>query len=459
MGLTPYPYQEHDIQHIIDHNGVGLVVAQVGAGKTLVGIEVGLRLGASVKLVIAPKGTHKRVWIAGIKAQDPQAVVSTLENSSRAGKEAFHNLLSHAPGWYVITPQLFTRMRMKLTVDMAIVDEIHLLTNRKGKGFHALRLLTAKNRLAMSGTPARNRVENMWAVLRWVYPETTDRSFWRFAAEYFKMEYDPFAGQKIVGELQPGRMVSELDCYLQHYKREQCCAFHPRGFLDGLPEPSCIQRTVQLSPAQKKFIKQMENDYVAWLDENPVVAELPIVARIRLRQATLGMPSFGPEGEITFADDCESPKLDELLNILDEMGDEPALVFTSSQKFARVVARRLQAAGIDSFEWSGHVPQHERDKALEGFIGGKIRVMVAVTSAFGTGTDGAQLAASTVVWLDRSDDRTDVEQAEGRLDRTGQTRQVVSIELIAEGSLDEGIISKQLSERLAMNASLRRSVA
>jgi SNF2 family DNA or RNA helicase len=237
---------------------------------------------------------------------------------------------------------------------------------------------------------------------------------------------------------------------------------------------------VQMTPAQRRFYSQMEQTYVAWLttpDENgqtPVVAELPIVARSMLRFCALGLPSVrqvaratkNDDGSVTveerdqlyFEDDCESPKITELLSVLDEMGDGRALILTHSQRFAKVVVDKLRSHGVDSFEWSGAAPQRQRDAALTEFIAGRLRTIVAVITAIGTGTDGLQEATNTEIWLSEEDDPTANQQARGRLDRRGQQNQVVRIYIRATGTQDEDVYSKNLQQALRMASTLRKRV-
>jgi superfamily II DNA or RNA helicase len=170
----------------------------------------------------------------------------------------------------------------------------------------------------------------------------------------------------------------------------------------------------------------------------------------------LGVPTLAEDGSVFFAEDCNSSKLDELFEIIsDSPRGEPMLILTHSQKFARVTARRLQKAGMVAVEWSGAVPQKVRDNYLEEFITGDIQFIVAVISAIGEGTDGLQEACSTVVWLSKDDNRLLNEQASGRLDRQGQKGSVISYEIIAEDTYDEGQLSKLVRDQLAMNNSLR----
>jgi SNF2 family DNA or RNA helicase len=454
--LKPYAYQERDIQRIVDSNGTGIVATQVGGGKTLIAIEVGKRLGTKVNLVIAPKGTHKRAWEKTIVRQIPDAVVRYV-NSTAEGKKAFVDLHANVAGWYLIGPEFFRKFSWtNCKPDLAVFDEIHRASNRKSKTAIMLHSLKAQRRLGLSGTIAGNKIEGFWSVIRWVYPEVAGRSFWSWVDKYCTTKFDPFAGKTVSGERNPGVIVSSMPCYIRHLKRDNCCAFHPEGMDAELPRMQTEERTVELSAEQRRIYKKMEKDLVVWLEGNPMVADVPIATRIRLRQITLGIPTVDDSGVVTFADDCKSTKIDELFSIIGDLPDgEPLLILTHSQKFASVVTARLQGAGITSFEWSGRATQHDRDNALESFIAGKTQAIVAVIAAIGEGTDGLQEVCSTVIWLSKDDNRLLNEQAAGRLDRQGQKKSVLSFDIIAEGTYDEGQLSKLVKDQLAMNASLR----
>jgi superfamily II DNA or RNA helicase len=459
--LKPYEYQERDIAKLVANNGTGIVATQVGGGKTLLAVETAKRLGTGCNLVIAPKGTHKRAWQRTIERQIPNAVVRYV-NSSKLGQENYDMLASNQEGWYLISPELFRTLHWgKVKPDFAIFDEIHRASNRKSRTAKMLHTLKAQRRLGLSGTIAGNKIEGMWSILRWIYPEVATNSFWAWVDKYCLTKMDYFAGKVVVGEKKPGVIVSGLPCYIRHLKRDRCCSFHPDGMDADLPNQIDMQRVVQLSAEQKKIYKKLEKDLIVWLGENPLVTEVPVATRVRLRQITLGVPQVDPEtGEVSFAEDCKSSKLDELFSIIEDQPDgEPMLILTHSQKFASVTTKRLEAKGFKAFEWSGIKAQKERDKALESFISGELQFIVAVISAIGEGTDGLQERCSTVVWLSKDDNRLLNEQAAGRLDRRGQKKSVNSYEIIAEDTYDEGQLSKLVEDQLKMNASLRREMA
>lgn len=507
--MKPYDFQEADVQELLAHDLRGFVTAETGAGKTVIGAEAARRSGVPTKLIIAPPGTHNKVWRRTIEALDSTARVQVVDGSDR-GKRAMDDLEWERPGYYLMSHQLFTRWQpLHLRPDLVVLDEAHLLGNRDSVGGSLLRKFQAPHKISMSGTMVRNKFENFWNLLRWVYPDRdgirdiANQAANRWIDHYCATKYDVHApgNRVVVGELEPGRLAELIPCYIQHFKRAECCEFHPHGFLNDVPEPVVVREYVELHPAQKAAMKQMQSDYVAYLEaqaadyermsseerrKKALVVKVPIVRETRLSQMTLAVPSIRPKiyeegkskygftftehGEIQeldkdgiprwdvfFAPDAESPKLDKLIEIVRKV-DEPVVAATNSKRFAQLAVPRLNELGIRAFEWSSSASQKARDEALEAFRRGEYDVIVGVTEAIGTGIDGLQDAAGVLVSLNKSRDLTSETQLQGRLDRRGQLRKegVLHFEIIAEGTTDEGIIDSQLERRLKLNRSLRK---
>ncbi|MDF2915867.1 MAG: hypothetical protein K0S70_84 [Microbacterium sp.] len=334
--LTPYNFQQADINALMRGGGTGLVVAEVGAGKTMIAAGAVAQMRPASTLILAPQGTHETVWrktFTGFFDTDPESptygewidgVAPDMPvfriDSSEPGKRAMSDLEFNTPGVYLMTPQLFTRWSpIHLRPDMTIVDEFHLFGNSDTKGGKLIRKFSGSTgaRMPMSGTMVRNKFENMWTAMRFAYPERgkpgdiADVSKNRWIDDNCATEYDFHApgNRKVVGELNPGEFVEKVPVYRQHFKRQACCEFHPDGFLSHLPEPVLIQETVELLPEQKAAIMQMERDYLAYLNvateewqklppeerkKRALVTKVPIVRTTRIEQMTLAVPSILP---------------------------------------------------------------------------------------------------------------------------------------------------------------------
>lgn len=449
--------------------------------NTVEGVFAAHESGAKQILIIAPLGTHESAWGRTVRAVTGQEV-RPVGNTKKAEKEALTDLKLGYPGYYIITPQLFTRSDIDdWTPDMAIVDEVHMLGKAHKKGQEKLEQLGQQvpMKLALSGTPSRRAFERNWAIMRFLWPERNGRGeiayinhyMWQKERMTSEIIYtnqrdqwgQPKKATKWLNEAEPGRLYSEAPCVLQHFRRERCCEFHPEGFLE-FDEPNVIERTVELHPKQKKAIKEMETQYLAWLGDNPMIADLTLTQKQRIRQLCLGVPSITYErdedGEekavVDFKTDCESPFADEVEKILGDLDEnEPVVVYLESQKFARVLTERLNQNGWKAAEYSGKTTKN-RDEYLNRF-GRDIQVLVLVISAGGTGLDGLQEKSNTEIWVEHSVDDTNNEQAQARQDRLGAKKQVQRYIINDDMGYSEGQLSSQLTKRVAINKSNRKA--
>jgi superfamily II DNA or RNA helicase len=183
-----------------------------------------------------------------------------------------------------------------------------------------------------------------------------------------------------------------------------------------------------------------------------MIAEVPIAARIRLRQITLAVPSINEANEVIFEADAVSTKYKALQEIIEDNPNEPMLLLTDSQKYANLVATRL---GDSAFEWSGQANQAQREAAKQKFLKGELQYIVAVIPAIAEGVDGLQDVCSTIVWLSHSDSNLMNQQVIDRIRRRGQKNIVKIYDIVARDTYDEGQLSSLVETQLAMNASLR----
>lgn len=451
--LTPTAEQAKAIAKIVaEPTRAALNGSTMGAGKTLIAVEVAKGLGAETILLIAPLGTRLG-WKVTFERQGVDLPFKWI-SSSKDGKQARSDWDWQLPGIYFVGVEYFARLgwegnkvRSKTWAkvpDLVLFDEVHRAQNRASKTFKTLKQVTGKFKMAMSGTPTGNKFDGAWAVAKWLWTDKVSNSYWEWVDAYCAVQYDHFApnNKKIVGEKIPGAFFNSLPCYVRIESE-----------LDVSLEEDI--RYVELSAVQRKAYDQLEKSMITWVEGNPLVVEFPITLRARLRQASLGMFSVDADGEVTFDLDCKSSKIDAMLEILrDEWDGEPALILTDSRKFADVVVHRL---GDRARAWHGNVSQAQREDRKKAFIDGNLDYLVAVTSAIAEGVDGLQHATRNVLWLSRSDNRLLNEQAMARVMRQGQTEHVRSVEIIALDTYDGGVLSSQLQGAIEMNKILKEA--
>lgn len=448
--LIPTPEQEHAIRMMVaEMSCAALNGSTMGAGKTLKAVEVAKRLKVETVLLIAPLGTRLG-WKVTFERQGVTLPFKWI-NSTKDGKANLLDYQIQKPGIYFVGVEYFVRLgwdgreRSKTwttPVNIVLFDEAHRAQNRNSKTHKTLMQVKGGYKLAMSGTPTGNKFEGAWAVTRWLWPDVVDRSFHNWVTMWCRTEYDHFApgNRKVVGEKVPGAFFNSLPCYIR---------------IQSEVDVDIQQEVhyVELTAPQRKAYDALEKDMITWVEGNPLVVEFPITLRARLRQASLGMFSVDADGEVTFADDCKSSKIDAMFEILEDYFEgEPALIFTDSRKFADVVVARL---GSRAAAWHGNVSQADREDRKKAFIDGDLDYLVAVTSAIAEGVDGLQHGTRNMLWLSRSDNRILNEQALARVYRNGQKRQVRSVEIVALDTYDTGVLSSHISSAIEMNKTLK----
>lgn len=509
--MNPYDFQRQDLDTLKRNNYVGLANIEPGGGKTPLGTFAAKESGSQVTLIIAPDQTHRSAWqptvrsIAGEEAR-------ILGNQNKANKQALSDFQLGYPGTYLASPQFFTRTDVAdWSGDLLIVDEGHLLNSAKTKGQRKLSGYVPADgqpisqrfggRLFLSGTAWRNSFERAWGTSRFLWPDLNRRgqvahdNYYAWLAD--RMTYEdvvkgfewrkcsweqynhrgeqygkvidgvphlgfPDTVKKYLNEAVPGRLVREAPCVLTHFRREACCHFHPSGFLPTAA-PQIVKHTVDLVPAQKKAIRELEEHYLTWLDGQPLGVDLTMTQQQRIRQIALGVPTleFYPSAtddeekvRLRFEPDCKSPFTEWALELLEELDDEPVVIFLESQAFAEVLVQKLNRAGVSAFEYSG-ATRKDRDDNLAQF-GKKYRVAVVSILAGGTGLDGLQKVTKTEFWFERSVDESLNVQAEARADRIGGIGQVQRHYFQDELGYAEGRMSEQLEKRRALARTLKR---
>ena len=324
--------------------------------------------------------------------------------------------------------------------DVIVYDEAHAASNRNSQNSASLRQIEPKRlKSAMSATYQGDKFQGAWAVCRWLWGDQkhedgtpiVDGSFWRWANQWAIVEFSAFAegGKQVGAERNPGAFVKSLPCYTRTVTAKK---------------PYQIYRCpLQLGPVQAQQYNSMRDTSIAWLNDNPLVADLPIVQKTRLRQMLLGTIDLSDEDEVVFPEDTVSVKFEALLKIIEREPCEKILVFVDSKKIPPIFADRLNQQGLKAAHWTGGVSKVRRAKIKERFMlpyddPDAVNFLVASTTSISDGTNGLQWVCHTEVWLSKAMSGIKNEQAEGRLNRRGQkAERITRYELFVPGTADD----------------------
>jgi SNF2 family DNA or RNA helicase len=112
-----------------------------------------------------------------------------------------------------------------------------------------------------------------------------------------------------------------------------------------------------------------------------------------------------------------SAKVDDMVDLLEEMGEEPLVVAAVSRQLIELAAARLEKLKISHGLITGMQNAYERQQAVQRFQAGNIRV---VLMTLGAGAEGITLArANTMLFMQNDWSEVKNMQGRGRIDRIG----------------------------------------
>ena len=451
INIHPTEAQEREINratHAIRDGGGALLAWEPGCGKTYGAIWVAQRLDADERvIVVCPKRVIPS-WQASIKTITGREA-RVLSRSTKAGRTNIEDMLSGKEGWWVINFEMLVSLGKAVeakkwpsvsfsrkSFDMAVVDEVHRIANHRTQSFWAIKALKSKYRLGLSGTPAGNKPVNIYGVLKFLNPDSVDRSFYRFADEFFVSQLNPFAASPYAriygGEREPGALRDSVG--------DNWSSMRGSEVFGDLP-PVNVQRVVcGMKREQRRMYREFADHRLAVMDGGASVALSAAVLDGRLRQITLG-PLKIVDDSVEF-EERGSSKIDATLDILSDLPqDERVILWCHSRKFMTPLWKRLADAGYRSVELSSDY----RDEWRRFLEPDGPRVLCAVIAAAAEGIDGLQNVCNTEVWLSEDNSVILNLQASARLNRKGQTKRVNRFLLQCENTVDVTAVEPRLA--------------
>ena len=419
-----------------------LIGDEMGLGKTIEGLACDQRLRKSVAghrmtLIIAPRSTHELPWEETIRDfLGKKAFVI-----DRKDRDAFIKAVKGMDYEYFICHYEAMRLMKELSgvkFFHVILDETHRIKNRKAQVTLAIKRLDTVYKTSMSGTPADDKPQDLWSTLNFLYPGRFP-SYWRFVKMFCEMEETEIRGrygsqkvQKIVGANKATAPLL-LDTISGFYMRRL-----KKDVLLDLPDKYYSELRVDLSPPQQKIYDDLRDEMIAWIGENqdqPLSVVAVVSQLVRLQQAALATLDYSEEGKVKLIE--PSSKLDALMEVVQDEGLSPFVVFSQSKSMINLAAARFRKEGLRVATFTGDTSDEDRAKAVTGFQGGKFDVFAATIASGGEGITLTK--ASTVFFFDRSWSPSKNLQAEDRLHRIGQKNAVQVIDIVARDSVDQRV--------------------
>lgn len=450
INIQPTGAQEREINRTVTaiRDGGGALLAwEPGCGKTYGAIWVTQKLNASRRvIVVCPKRVIPS-WQASVKIIAGQEA-RVLSRTIKAGRANIDSMLNGEDGWWIVNFEMLVSLGKavdagkwpfvsfsKKSFDMVVVDEVHRIANHRTQSFRAVKALKSRYRLGLSGTPAGNKPVNIYGVLKFLNPDSVDRSFYRFADEFFVSQFNPFAASPYAriygGEKNPGAIRDSVG--------DNWSAMRGGEVFGDLP-PVNVQRVAcGMRREQRRMYREFVEHRLAIMDGGVSVASSAAVLDGRLRQVTLGPLRI--VGDSVEFEGRGSSKIDATLDILSDLpSDERVILWCHSRKFMTPLRKRLADAGYQSVELSSDYHDEWR-RFLES---DGPRILCAVIAAAAEGIDGLQGVCNTEIWLSEDNSVILNLQASARLNRKGQTKRVNRFLLQCENTVDVTAVEPRL---------------
>ena len=309
--------------------------------------------------------------------------------------------------------------------EVVVLDEAQAVKNPASAVAKRIREVRAQQRLALTGTPLENNLQELWALCDWLVPGLLGNRK-KFTREFRRPieKHGDRARQRLLS--------ARVKPFLLRRTKEEVAP--------ELPERTVIDETIPLEGAQAALYESIRTTMDTRVREaiaarGMTAAQMAILeALLRLRQVCCdpGLVKLDAARKVP-----NSAKRARLLALLEELVAEgrKVLVFSQFVEMLKLIERDVVARG-----W-GYAMLHgstkDRDGQVAAFQSGDRPLFLASLKAGGTGLN--LTAADTVIVYDPWWNPAAERQAMDRAHRIGQDKPVFVHRLIAEDTVEAAI--------------------
>lgn len=441
MEFLPRPYQAYTIDYAMRHPYCGLFL-DMGLGKTVSALTVADRLlyeylEVSKVLVVAPKRVAENVWTDEIEKWDH---IRHLTTSLVLGSESQRKkALKAKADIYIINREnvawLVGLYQSAFPFDMVIIDELSSFKSSDSARFKALKLIRPKLKrvIGLTGTPASNGLIDLWAQLYLLdLGQRLGKLVTDFRDRFFKKKNYKYLPRKGASE-KIYRLIGDI-----------CISMKSEDYLDL---PKAIERVIRINftPEQQRKYEEFEEQRILELIESgEVITAINSNALMSKLQQYAGGAVYD-NGADGIWHEVNDAKLEALEELVESAGGQPVLVaYAFRHECERIMERlkRFNPVLLDG-------PQTIKD-----WNAGKIKVLVMHPASGGHGLN-IQFGGHIIAWYGNTWNLEWYLQLNKRLDRPGQTREVIINRIVVKGTVDEDILRSNAAKEGTQNALMK----
>jgi superfamily II DNA or RNA helicase len=447
---TLRPYQEVGVRwmHLLSTLGLGACLADdMGLGKTIQVLSLLLvrRDGGKRRLpnlLVAPASLlanwtdEIERFAPGLKSMvaHPSAMASDELRAIAAEKIAATDLVITSYGSLLRVPWLASS-----SWNLVILDEAQAIKNPEAKQTKAVKSLSAKGRIALTGTPVENRLGDLWSIFDFINPGLlgSAKEFTSYSKRLASEAGSPY-----------GPLRDLVRPYILRRLKTD------KTVISDLPEKTEMKAFCQLSRKQAALYQQAIEELTRDLEGADGIKRRGVVLAflMRLKQICNHPSQWLGDGAWTEADSGKWARLREIAEVI-AAKQEKALIFTQFREVAAPLAAFLGSVfGRPGLVLHGETEVKKRKDLVKQFQEDEsVPFFVLSLKAGGSGLN--LTAASHVVHFDRWWNPAVENQATDRAFRIGQKKNVLVHKFVCKGTVEEKIddlieSKKQLSRDL-----------
>jgi len=436
--LRPYQLSGfHWLNYLNTVGWGGILADDMGLGKTVQALSMLQHFAeeeGNLKALVVCPTTLIYNWENEIRKFTPSLTWRIHHGNIRAKrKEDFsdENIIITTYG----TLRSDIQMLMRVPFDYVVLDESQAIKNPASKVTKAAGLLTARNRICMSGTPLQNNTFDIYAQMNFLNPGLLG------SVEFFRNEFSTPI-DKMGEQEQKEHLKKLLYPFILRRTKEQVAK--------DLPEKTETILFCEMESAQRNIYDSYRNAYrskiLGAIDEQGVGrSQLTILQGLMKLRQICDSPAILNEDEKY---PNYSIKLEELTReITENIGEHKALIFSQFLGMLALIKQKLIENNIEFEYFDGSTSAVDREKAIQNFqTNENCRVFLISLKAGGVGLN--LTAADYVYIVDPWWNPAVEQQAIDRTHRIGQTKNIFAYRMICKDTIEDKILQLQERKRI-----------
>lgn len=414
----------------------GILADDMGLGKTVQAIVAISQLtkekSSHCSLVLCPTSLVYN-WKEEVTKFNPKLRIKIIDGTPVQRKKSIEELTDYdlaITSYSLLQKDIDTYQQ--ITLGYIILDEAQSIKNRQTQNAKCVRLLKGKYRLAMTGTPVENSLDELWSLFDFLMPGLMS-SYERFVEKYMKKSSPALPGSTEETPLQQlRRRITPF--VLRRMKSD---------VLEELPPVNEIVYHCELADKQRElyidYAKTARQELSAMVERDGFdKVRIHVLATLtRLKQICCHPAIFTGE-----AQPSESAKYELFWQVIENIlfSGRKAVIFSQYTKMLAIMRRDLDERAIAYCYLDGST-KNRMDEVRKFNESPEIPFFLVSLKAGGTGLN--LTGADTVIHYDLWWNPAVEDQATDRVHRMGQKARVSSYKLVTLGTIEEKIVELQ----------------